>query len=207
MEEHNLAEKKSVFGSKFFYLYMVFTRIPYCIKNNKQTTPGLFCALLDSNKFWTDNGIFIFTGFNKDNGMELFEKKRITSYRILALTLAMAHKPKGLNIKNSEAHLDKLMSSVFNFAMDELLDSDAGQLKDARLKAIRSIYRMVDLVKQMSCHTNSKGKNVLDDDNIAHVLDRPSYDSCTALGHNMDVRIAKHLVSTDIHRVFDKHYK
>lgn len=206
MEEHNTTDKKSMFGSKYFYLYMFFTRLPYVL-NNAERASGLFCAIQQSNDFWKTNGIFIFTGFNKNNGMELLEKKRISTYRVLSLVLAMSHIPKGLNIKNAERHVDKLMTSVFTYATTEHLELEDITVKDLRTTAIQSIYRMVDLIKQISCKTNAKGKVLLNDDNIAHVMDRPDYATVTALGHHMDVLLARNIVNTEIHKVFDKQYK
>ena len=208
VEEHNVSEKKNKFGSHFFFLYMVLTRIPYRLRNNVQEVPGLYCALLQSNEFWKTNGIFIFTGINKNKGMELLEEKRITTYRVLSLLLAMSHKPKDLNVKNAEAHIDKLMTQVFNYATGEHLELSQHDIAKAlRTNAINSIYRMVDLIKQAATHTNAKGKNVLDDDNIAYIIQRPNYEDVTAVGHIMDVRLAKHLAQTEIHRVYDKQYK
>lgn len=206
-EEHNVSDKKSVFGGKFFYLYMFFTRLPFVL-NNPERINGLYCAINNSTDFWKHNGVFIFTGFNKQDGMTLLESKRITTYRILSLVIAMSHAPKGLNIKNAEKHLDKLMTSVFTYATTEHLDlEDTSIPKLLRADAIKSIYRMVDLIKQISCKANSNGKVILNDDNIAHVMDRPNYDSVTALGHNMEVVLARSIANTEIHRVFDKQYK
>ena len=206
-EEHNQSDKKYPLGDKFFFLYMVLTRIPYVVRHPDKVANGLYCPIGDSNEFWKRNGVFLFTGFNKQDGMTYLEKKRVKTHRIFSLFLLMCHAPKGLNLKNSEAHLDRLMTSVFEFAMGDHQDESDDKLKDLRHTAIKTIYRMVDFIQQMATSVNHKGESVVNSDNIAHVMDRPDYSQITTLAHNMEVRLLRHVAETKIHRVFNKQYK
>ena len=200
------ATKNVKLGKIFFFLYLTMTRFPFRLRT-PQLDRGLMCFVPDSNALWKDVSVYLHSRLTDTGVLDALEEKRPTCYQSLCTTLVVAANPRDANLPKGVKSMERLIKSVFSYAAEKHDMKDEGEHAYLRTRSLCSLYRMIDLVKQMGTKVSKTGKSsILDTDNIAFVLDRPDYSSITALGHIMDVKLAHHLIETTDHRVFDSKY-
>lgn len=198
-------EVDNTLGKKFFYLFYVLTMIPIRHKHAGKKK-GVYEVIDAPDDYWLLASQILHAGFNKNGGLELFQEKRKLCHMALEIVMATGASP-AIVPKKSLYVMEKLLERVFEYGVDQNFHEqpELSQLDEYRYDALSSIYRLVDLTKQMGAMSKEgKKRGVVSTDHIAWVKSSPKLDTVSAMGHANDVQLAHFLLETKLHEPFAK---
>lgn len=196
-------EDDNVLGKKFFYLFAAFNHLHSAAVPN--VDDGTLGFIRDSDSVWMSLSRILHAGFSKNDGMDIFERKRKLCFLALEILMGVGYNPT-LVPKKANSILDQLLERSFTYGLEELDFENPGRLNDLdhyRYDVVCAIYRSIGLIYQMATLSREgKGRKTPHESHIDWYGNKPNRMEVSAIGHMVDVLWARSLLNIEYHKPF-----